>query len=285
MSTEVALRHTPGAVVEVTDEFAERFPTIAPNAELAEILADTGIELTPRDLPQIKFPSGKGPYFWSTISSEGKPAAVDTLRGVLVYFRPQRAFWPDPEPTGNAPSCSSTDGKVPVPGGQFAPDGESAHENPGGTCRTCPMAAQGSAALLKPGARGSACRDQRVLFIAEEGKSLPTVVNLPPTSIKPFNAHIVNLVATNTHWRRVEVELSLEKATNAAGNEFASLVIKPAGKLDDRDFAAVQDYGRYIENLVRDADPAQFIEGVDVKGDVEASGGIKVGADVEDDEE
>jgi len=274
--TEVALRSGNGTLV-VSDEFSEKFPAIAPNEELAELLGDAldGVELSPKRLPRVKVPSGGG-VLWA-VDVDGEPAAVKSLEGALAYFRKQRAFWVDPDPKGNAPDCASVDGKKPIPGGMFAADGEAASDNPGGLCRTCPMSQPGTD--LK-GGKGAACKDQRVLFLAEEGKVLPTVVTVPPSSVRSFEEFIVNLVNSKPiiPWWGTGIRLTLEKASNAAGNEFARIVFTATGRFSPDEAAVVRDFREYVKALVEQADPLEFVDG----GAVDESKGVKVGVEAEE---
>jgi len=279
--TEVALRTSPGTVV-VPEEFSQKYPAVAPDPELAEMLGDAleEVELSPKRLPRVKVPSGGG-VLW-TIVADGKPAAVDELRGALAFFRKQRAFWADPDPKGNAPDCASVDGKVPVAGGMYAPGGEMAGQNPSGHCKTCPMAQAGSD--LK-GGRGAACKDQRILFLAEEGKLLPTVVTVPPSSVKSFEDFIISLVNAKPvlPWWGAGVRLTLEEASNAAGNKFARIVFSATGRFSPEETAVMKDFRAYVKALVEESDPAEFIDGgmsgeaVDIE-----SQGVTVGAGVEE---
>lgn len=272
-STELELRHSPGTVVTVSEEFARNFPAIAPDAELAELLAESlgDMELSPRDLPRIKVPSGGG-LLWTTIV-EGKAAGTDALEGVLAHVHKQRAFWTDPNPKGNAPDCSSLDGKVPVPTGMYAAGGERGAQNPKGTCKSCPMAQAGTD--LK-GGRGAACKDQRALFLIKKNEVLPTVVTVPPSSVRSFEQFVIGMVNTRTAYQGVTVTLSLEAASNAAGDQFARIKITPTGKLSADETKAVKDFGEHIKQMVANADPNEFIDaGAPV--DVESQG-VTVGA-------
>lgn len=266
-STEIELRHSPGTVT-VSEEFAASFPAIAPDPELAELMADSlgDMELSPRDLPRVKVPSGGG-LLWTTVV-EGKATGTDALEGVLTYFRKQRAFWTDPNPKGNAPDCTSLDGRAPVPGGMYAAGGERADQNPAHLCKTCPMFQPGTD--LK-GGRGAGCKDQRALFLVKKNEVLPTVVTVPPSSVRSFEQFIIGLVNTRTGWWSVTVSLTLEEASNAAGDKFARIKVTPTGKLSADEAKAVKDFGEYIKNMVASADPAEFIDS-GAPADVEAQG-------------
>lgn len=271
-TTEIALRDGSG-LVAVTDEFAAEFPAIAPNEALAEMLAEAmdGIELSPQDLPRIKVPSGGG-TLW-TVVKDGKETAVDEVSGALVFLKKQRLFWSNPDPSGSAPDCVSLDGKRPEPGGMFAPDGPSGDQNPFGTCEKCPMS---KAMTDLKGGRGSACKEQRLLFLVQPGTMLPVVVTAPPSSIKSIEKYIVSLVMQGTPWWQVRAKLTLERATNKANQTFARIVATPDGKFTNEEAVAVKAYGTYIKDLVESASVSEFIDASQAVD--EENEGLKVGA-------
>lgn len=266
-STDIVLRHS-GETVAVPQEFATAYPAIAPDAELAALMAEAleDVELSPRDLPRVKVPSGDG-KLW-TVVVDGEETGVKAIEGIVAWFRKQRAFWVDPEPKGLAPDCISHDGKTPLQGGLFAPGGAKADRNPGGTCKTCPMSQMGTD--LK-GGKGAACKDQRALFLVKEGDMLPTVVSVPPSSARSWDKTIVTLVNGRTPWWGVKVRLTLERVSNSAGNEFARIEFTPIGKLSSEETRAVRDFQQYIKALVESADPAEFIGAPGVE-DIESHG-------------
>lgn len=269
-TTEIALRS--GATVAVSEAFAEQFPVFAPDPELVEMMAEAmdGIELTARDLPRVRVPSG-GSLFW-TIVQDGEETAVKELTGVLVLHKPQRVFWTNPEPSGQAPDCFSVDKERPEPGGVYAPGGERSDQNPTGLCRNCPMSAPQSD--LK-GGRGSACKEQKLLFMVCEGMMLPLVVVAPPSSLRSIQDYVISLINSRTPWWGVKTTLSLEKAANAAGNEFGRIVAKAAGRLEPGEVQAVKDYGNYIKAMIEQAPAHEFADAGMVNP--EEGGGLSVG--------
>lgn len=271
-TTEIVLRDG-STMVEVSDEFASAYPALAPDPEMAAMLAESmdGIELTAQDLPRVRVPSGGG-QFW-TIVQNGEETPVKELTGVLVLHKPQRVFWTNPEPSGLAPECFSVDNLRPEPGGLYAPGGERAGLNPSGLCKNCPMSQAQSD--LK-GGRGSACKEQKLLFMICEGMTLPLVVVAPPSSLRSIKQYVISLVQSSTPWWGVKTTLTLEKAQNSTGNEFARIAPKAAGKLEPGEIKAVVSYKDYIKGLI-DAAPANVF--ADAEADPEQGGGLGVGDD------
>lgn len=271
-TTDIVLRDG-ATTVAVSDEFAAAYPALAPDEELLALFMESmeGIELTAQDLPRVRVPSGGG-AFWEIVK-DGETQAVKELTGVLVLHKPQRVFWSNPEPSGQAPDCFSVDKVRPEPGGMYAPGGERQAQNPTGLCKNCPMSAPASD--LK-GGRGSACKEQMLLFVIGEGMMLPMVVVAPPSSLRNIKQYVTNLAMSRVAWWGVKTKFTLEKAQNSTGNEFAVIAPQVAGKLEPGEVQAVADYKTYIKGLVDQA-PDTFVN--DVPADVERGGGVDMGDD------
>lgn len=269
-TTEIELRG--GATVAVTEAFRLAYPSIAPDAAMVEMLAEAlgDVELTARDLPTSRVPSG-GSLLWKTVVN-GKEAALGEIKGIISHVKKQRVFWSNPDPSNSPPDCASSDGIVPDSGGMYAPDGERAAQNPSGQCKRCPMSQKLSD--LK-GGRGAACKEQRLVFLAQEGKQLPTVVVVPPSSIKSLQTFIIDLVNDGRPWWSVKVILTLEEAVNAAGIKFGRIIVKADGALEEGEVQAVRAYGEYIKDLVIAANVADYTS--DASDLSNPEGGMKVG--------
>lgn len=121
----------------------------------------------------------------ATITATG-PAAftvrdtpVEELRGVIVHSQYGRAYWPSAfSGGGEAPDCSSIDGKTGTP----APEAQVA----GGACAQCPMN-QFVEGMGKP------CKESWTLAIVPEGDLLPILVSVPAASIKAWQAYKLDL--------------------------------------------------------------------------------------------
>lgn len=149
----VALSHTPDDV----------------KAILADSLGDE--ELTEQDLPKIKIPSG-GATVWMVPGAAG-PTATEKLEGVVVFWKRSKAYWPNPDPTGEPPACVAADNKHGV-------------GNPGGICKTCPFNEFGSSIKTE---KGKACKESEFWFLLQPGSFLPLVLKLPATSLDNAKKH------------------------------------------------------------------------------------------------
>ena len=120
---------------------------------------------------RIKIPSGGGRFFEIPTDDPDNPECAATLEGVILHHHAHCAYWPESnDDEDNKPLCSSFDGKIGI-------------GVPGGSCATCQLNTYGTAAK----GAGKACKNMRVIYLLRSGEYLPIQINLPPTSIKPFN--------------------------------------------------------------------------------------------------
>ena len=120
---------------------------------------------------RIKIPSGGGKFFEIPTDDPDNPESATTLEGVILHHHAHCAYWPaGSDDEDNKPLCSSVDGKTGI--------GE-----PGGACAACQLNTFGTAAK----GAGKACKNMRVIYLLRSGEYLPIQINLPPTSIRPFN--------------------------------------------------------------------------------------------------
>ena len=159
------------------------YPVLAYDAEqLSDILSalkdNLGNQtLSDRDLQRVTVPS-QGLEIWPVQGPE-KIEYHESIDGIIIHTTTPRAYWSkNLDDSGRTPpDCSSPDG---IKG------------NPLGDCLTCEFNQWGS----DPDGDGKACREQRHLFMLRPGQFLPTVIQVPPTSIDSIKRYAVNL-ATN----------------------------------------------------------------------------------------
>jgi len=261
--TDVAKKAT-GAVVEISDDFRAKYGrALVPDDDMAELMAETFGDDEPgiRDLVHIKFPTG-GETSW-IVTKGGNKQLVSELIGVLVLQNPQRVFWSDPDPKNNPPECMSMDGKKPLDGGVFTADGPGVMingamvTNPGGTCKTCPMAQWGSD--LK-GRAGQGCKERKLLFLITEGSMLPTVVTVPPASLKSFKDFVYGLATDGVGYWGVEIGLGLVGATAKDGTDYAALKPRVIRPLTDAETGAAKEYKEMVKAWVANSPATMFVE-------------------------
>lgn len=187
-----------------------------------------GDNLLPTDLDTIKMPAA-GVTSWTVQTLEGEETEKQ-LTGIVIWFTNRRAFWKeslDDAGGKSRPDCYSEDGVKGV-------------GDPGGLCKTCPMAEFGSAKGGK--GDGQACKAMRYTFMVREKECLPTLIVLSPTSIKPLKNYFRKLGSKGILYYTVESVFELEKAVSKGGKDYSKLVPKFSRKLDDKTIEGVKKY-------------------------------------------
>ena len=192
-----------------------------------------GEKLSPFDLDRIKVPAGGG-TMWTVPSLTGDQE-VKELSGIIVYWKSTRAYWPGSYEGGSAPpDCSSNDGKV----GQGSPGGE---------CAVCPYAQYGSA---KNGTgKGQACKQTRLLFIAQSTSLLPAVLTVPPTSIKPCSKYFLSLAGQARPYYSVVTSIGLTKDKNDTGIVFSQCTFRVAEILGSEEIIKMANFASSLAPL------------------------------------
>lgn len=149
---------------------------------------------------RIKIPSGGVQQFELPSGDPEHPDYEQSLTVVVLHHHDSNVYWEDGEEYDeNAkPLCSSVDGKM-------------GYGSPGGVCRGCALNQYGTAS----NGSGKACKNMRSLYLLRNGDSMPMVLNLPPTSLKPWKEFYRQafLFRRRTSWGSV-IEIGLKKIPN-----------------------------------------------------------------------
>ena len=183
------------------------------------------------NLPKISVPRESVKFLLDTEDGE---QAVAELRGVILDTKSRRAYWKAAygSTAGASPDCQSNDCVTGT-------------GTPGGACISCPWNQFGTASM----GGGKACREKRVLFFLPEGAFVPSVIELPPSSIKPWQDFKLALMARGSNPSRVITSISLEKVSKG-GKTYVSVSFKPAGKLGEADMQAISAYRAALKPLL-----------------------------------
>lgn len=198
--------------------------------EIGEIITELlgGQELTERDLPRVKIPTG-GSTTWEIPGPGGMEPAKE-LSGILVHFKFVRAYWPSTAATGTPPACHAEGPELVAVG-----VGE-----PGGACKTCPYNEYGSEPKQK---RGKACKERELWFMLQPSTFLPLVVSLSPMSLQAAGAYRkTTLAGIGVRTTSVVTAITLEADTNPEGEKFARAVPRMAGMLDPQEAEKAREY-------------------------------------------
>jgi len=226
-------------------------------AVLAEMEIDNGgaYDYIPT---RLKFPSGGMMAFSVDDTDTIKPP----VKAIIAVSQKARAFWPAKDTAGQPPLCSSPDGLM----GHFDAASEQVKDaatmafrhpaldtlNPEEAagpwpCNGCPLAEWGSGK-----GRGRACKDLRRLIVLVEGWTMPAIMTLPPTSIKPFDMYASACARTkgSAYFTNVtRIELSQE--TNGDGIKFSVAKFALDRPLNETELQAVFEVRRQYAELVR----------------------------------
>lgn len=193
-----------------------------------------GQKLSEQDLDIVKMPSGGG-LFWEVPDLE-ETKAEKVLQGVIVHHKLVRAYWKediDEGGGGQAPDCFSPDN---VWG--FGDPGDGLRSQ-GKGCEDCPMSQFGSA---EEGG-GQACKQSHLLFLAKPEDLLPIAVRLAPTSLQNAKKFLLRLSSKAVPYYAVVVNVGLEKATSAGGQDYAKATFSVAKRLSDEEAGKVKAFG------------------------------------------
>lgn len=180
-----------------------------------------GIEIK---YPRVKVPSG-GSCAWEVPSADPEhPDVMTTIRGVILHSHDENVLYEEQDTSEtNAPICHSNDGMTGI-------------GTPGCRCEECPMNEFGTGR----GGVGKACKNQKHVYIAMEGKMLPVLLVLPPTSRRPFIDYISALLSNAVVPSSVITEITLKKQTAKNGKDTYSVsVFRNAGRLDQASHDAI----------------------------------------------
>ena len=188
------------------------------------------------NLTQIRFPSG-GSLSFQVHDAFSGDNEVREVSGVIIHHNFFRTYW----------KTSVEEGGGGTPSDCWSDDLVTGIGDPGGSCRTCPYARFGSADKGK----GQACGQRRRLFVLREGEMLPSLLVVPPSSLKTSVDFMLGLASRAIAHELVVVQLSLEKAQNGAGVAFSKLKMKATAKLTGDQATSITEYAMRLQPLLQ----------------------------------
>lgn len=297
MTNEIAKRAGDGTLaltttVPLPEETLARFPALDPESEILELMAenlDEGETLGIGNLTKVINPSGKSLSFMLPDPEGGKDRTVNELTGIVLGWQKGRKYYESNDASeGTPPDCSSRDG---VHG--FGDFGKGSEANPSGLCETCPMGqwlrqSEGAEKDVPP-----PCKQMANVLLLTEDEALPLLVQVPRTSLTAFDKYRKGLLRYNTGLARSLVRITLERAKNEQGTEYAEFKFGLADKSvqlkGNRDeikatAAAVLEFGNAMKGIIT-APPRQESTAIAATaerhpGDIE-SGGASLGEPVD----
>ena len=185
---------------------------------------------------RVKIPGGGVPQFEMPGEDPEHPIFEQKLEGIIVFNHLSNAYWPEGSEYDDdvPPLCQSTDGKT-------------GYGTPGGACAVCALNAFGSVSSGK----GKACKNMRSLYLLRSGDMMPLILNLPPTSLKPYN-DFVN--AAFLYRRRPVfgsiVEITL-KRKSSNGFDYSVAVFRKVRDFEGEELAQVTEYVKTFRQQIK----------------------------------
>ncbi|MBC8092769.1 MAG: hypothetical protein H7Y15_12680 [Pseudonocardia sp.] len=252
-TTEIAIRPLSDLTeLTLTQEFLDAYEVLDPGAqvELYAELAEDGIELNLSHLTRVKVPTGGITQFQIT-DEDNVEQAVRELVGVPLQVLDRRSMWlrnlDDAEGEKGPPDCSSRDGKV--GDGLY---GVGSERHPSGECMSCPMNARGSAGT---GTAASKCKAQKLMFLASTQESLPVIVSIPAASLANYTKFRVggSIKAKRRSRGPREIKLTLKKAKNARGIEYAEIEFAATGReFTEAETTVVEVFKQHMAVMIKE---------------------------------
>jgi hypothetical protein len=214
-------------------------------SDLAEVMRENfgGRGINWLQLERIKVPAGGG-IAWEVETDEGNDA-IKELDGIILIRRDQRTYFKDAFGSGDKgpPDCYST-------------DLERGIGDPGGPCASCPFAQFGSARRPDGSAgNGQACRQQNVLFFLRPDSLIPSVVMVPPSSLRTMGNHMRRLASQGLPYFKALTRLTLVKATSGDGITYAQIEARKIDAVPDDLLQRVQAMRKSLNGIKAPVDP------------------------------
>lgn len=230
-------------------------------AEVGEIMRENlGMKQASwTDLERIKVPSGDVPQFVVEDPVHGV-SMVESFEAICVWFLDRRVWWPKSIAEGGgggAPECESVD----LVSGRGNNGTETGGEH---VCEQCPQHRFGSVPAYPKGAPEAIlynwCSQRMMMFLLRKDREksiFPSILILPPTSIKPVNAYFTGLGGDGIRFYGMTTEFGLMQDQNAQGQSYSVVTVSPGEELSDDERAKVAAYRKAIEPSFRTLQPTQ----------------------------
>ena len=190
------------------------------------------------DLERVSIPAGGGKT-WELPTLDGETKTATDWSGIIIAWRDVRVYWSQQFSGGGSPPDCSSD------------DAATGKGNPGGPCGTCPFAEFGTATRQDGTAgRGQACKQIIQVFVLVPGSWLPTVLSVPPTSIKLVRRYLTRLAAKALPYYGVVTSFGLDSDKSADGFKYSAVVPAVAKVLTGEERARARAFAQQFAPLV-----------------------------------
>jgi hypothetical protein len=184
----------------------------------------------------IKSPSGGATAF--TVPGLAGDEIAKEITGIILDFDMPRAYWETPDPVeGTPPVCYSRDSIM-------------SHE--GKPCSRCAFNDFGSKGNGETNAK--ACKESVAIYMLRPDSIMPIIVRVPVTSKLIFQRFMMRLSGSLIPSYGVVTKITLEKATNKAGQPYALYNFEVVRKLESEEAEAAQAFGLQFREILSAAD-------------------------------
>jgi len=161
-------------------------------------------------------PTGGGTLWSIADPLTGQDIQVPEIIAVIEYYTITRALWPD-EFSGKIrqPACYSKDGQRGI-------------GDPGVNCYHCEFNRFGSKG------KGKACKEARDVYLLFGNSVMPVVLQVPPTSIKPFHDFLISLGTKGIKHYEALCSFKLVVDKNAEGIKYSKLSMSLVQPLNEK---------------------------------------------------
>jgi hypothetical protein len=167
------------------------------------------------EFPRLKILHAGALMFQLPQDLEGESKQTKEIDCVMLFQQRIRGYWVNAfGGEKQLPECASMD----CLSGIDRTDGETVKS----MCKTCPKSQFGSD---PKGGRGQACKEMRRMFMRLENDYVPTVISVPPSSLKNVDNFLVKLFSKGIKYTDIRIKLKLEDAVNASSIHFSRLVL------------------------------------------------------------
>jgi hypothetical protein len=229
---------------EITTLNNGKFELVPFTAETAETIREELDGLDGFRFDEVKIPSGGSLAFEVPGDDPETPEMATSIEGIIAYHHSANARW-EGNYTGdsesNAPVCISNDGVL-----GYGPAGCTA-------CKECPYNEFGSA----DDKVGKACKNMKRVYILRSGETLPLVLVLPPTSIRPFREYLGRLVKRGKKPSGVITRVTLKKEKSQTGIIFSRACFEKTADLSGTEIAQIADVRSALENFLSQQRPPE----------------------------
>lgn len=205
------------------------------------------------DLSRIMLPSGNGKSFEVPVPG-GEPESAKSFDAIILATKSgEKSWWAAPYGSGGGatpPSCSAHGNGVGFGVRELNEAGSDVAEGIEPTeqsCDTCPWNQFGSA---RNGGAGKDCKDLQVLFVLLPGAFLPSILIVPPTSLKNVKKYVIGLISGAVQPHAVMTKFSLEEDKSSGGISYQKLKLSAGRKLSDDDVAQMKELAAKAKELL-----------------------------------